>query len=180
MKEDKRKQIQIEDESVVEIDYKTLHPAMLYAKAGADLPEESYAIDGWPRSLVKVAFLILVNAKSKRDARLAIAHDECMSEVAVKGTNDALAAADKLIGMIKGMHKPIVKFFHCDIGAELMLWDSRLAEKVMHRMLRNNVLVLPVHDSFLVPKSKAEVLEQAMRDVADQAGIPSVRLSRSN
>jgi hypothetical protein len=47
---------------------------MLYAEIGARLDGDAYAVDGWPRDLVKRrAFNILVNADGHNAARRAIA-----------------------------------------------------------------------------------------------------------
>ena len=70
MKKELRKRIMIGGEPVVEIDFKTLHPAILYAQADARLPADAYAVDGWPRALVKVALLVLINARNRASARL--------------------------------------------------------------------------------------------------------------
>jgi hypothetical protein len=40
----------------IEHDYPQLHPNMLYAEIGARLEGDAYAVDGWPRKLMKVAF----------------------------------------------------------------------------------------------------------------------------
>jgi hypothetical protein len=177
MKKEARKQIAIAGESVVEIDYKTLHPAILYAKAGAPLPKDCYAIDGWPRPLVKIALLVLINAKNRASARLAIAHHDTMAANAVPGSQEAIAAAARLIDDVKRVHRPIAWAFHADKGAELMHIDSHLAETVMHLMLRQGVVVLPVHDSFLVPASKAELLEEAMLKAAHEAGFMALQIA---
>ena len=177
MKKEARKQIAIAGESVVEIDYKTLHPAILYAKAGAPLPNDCYTIDGWPRPLVKLALLVLINAKNRASARLAIAHHDTMAAHAVPGSQEAIAAAAKLIDDVKRVHRPIAWAFHADKGAELMTIDSDLAETVMHLMLRQGVVVLPVHDSFLVPASKAELLEEAMLKAAHEAGFMALQIA---
>ena len=47
----------------------------------------------------------------------------------------------------------------------------------MHLMLRQGVVVLPVHDSFLVPASKAERLEEAMLKAAHQAGFMALQIA---
>lgn len=177
MKKEARKQIAIAGESVVEIDYKTLHPAILYAKAGAPLPKDCYAIDGWPRPLVKIALLVLINAKDRVSARLAIANHDPMAANAVPGSQEAIAAAARLIDDVRRVHRPIAWAFHADKGAELMNIDSDLAETVMHLMLRQGVVVLPVHDSFLVPASKAELLEEAMLKAAHEAGFMALQIA---
>lgn len=177
MSKDARKQITLAGEAVAEIDYRTLHPAILYAQAGAPLPKDCYAIGEWPRPLTKLGLLILINAKNRASARLALAHHDTMAAIATPGSPEARAAADTLITDVKRVHRPIAGAFHKDKGAELMRIDSDLAETVMHLMLRQDVVVLPVHDSFLVPVSKAKLLEEAMLQAAHEAGFMALQTS---
>ncbi|MER9533018.1 hypothetical protein NKI89_24875 [Mesorhizobium sp. M0309] len=177
MSKDARKLITIDGESVVEIDYKTLHPALLYAEAGAALPDDCYSIGSWPRGLAKLGLLVLVNAPTKNKARFAIAHHKTMAEVAIPGSQQALAAADQLMDDVKAIHHRIAQYFHSDKGAELMCMDSAIAETVMHLMLLNGVTVLPIHDSFLVQASKADLLEEAMQRAAYETGVEALQVS---
>lgn len=175
MSKDLRNQITINGEPVVEIDYKTLHPAIIYAQAGAPLPDDCYAIGDWHRPLVKIAFLILINAKGEHQARAAIARHDQMAAIAPPGSKQAYAVATELMAAIKSKHKGICNAFHSDKGAELMRLDSDLAETVMHAMLLAGIVVLPVHDSFLVQESQASFLEETMLRVAYQAGYESLK-----
>ncbi len=171
MPKEARRQISIGGEPVVELDYKTLHPAILYAQAGTPLPADCYKVGNWPRPLVKVALLILINTRSKNQARLTIAHEPAMESEAKPGSQEALNLAAKLMADLYRCHAPIADAFHRDVGANLMAIDSALAEVVMHQMLREGIVVLPIHDSFLVPASKAARLEAAMLKAAHRAGI---------
>ena len=89
-----RKAITINGEPVAELGYKMLHPTLLYAKAGASMPADCYDLDNdWPRPLVKVAMLTIVNACTEAAARLSIANSEHMSPLAERGTNPAIVLA---------------------------------------------------------------------------------------
>lgn len=177
MKSEARRSLTIAGEPVVELDYCTLHPAILYAEAGATMPPDCYEIAGWPRKLVKVAMLTLINAPTIHKARHSIAHSALMAEVTEAGSQDALQKSDALIKAIKAMHKPIAKSFHSDAGARLMHIDATLAEAVMNIMLAQGVVVLPVHDSFLVQASKRDQLESAMLQAAHQIGLVALEVS---
>jgi len=177
IKSEARKSLTIGGEAVVELDYCTLHPAILYAEAGAEMPRDCYDLTGWPRKLVKVAMLTLINAPTKQKARFSIAHNERMAEVADPGSQEALRAADNLIDAIKRMHRPIADSFHSDAGARLMSIDATMAEMVMSIMLSQGIVVLPVHDSFLVQASKANELEAAMLEAAHNAGFYALQVS---
>ncbi|WP_323010402.1 hypothetical protein [Paracoccus sp. (in: a-proteobacteria)] len=166
-----RRAVKINGEPVVELDFKTLHPAILYAEVGVTMPSDCYDIPGWPRKLVKVALLILINARTPHQARHALAHAQPMEDVAPLGSQEALRAADKLVNAIKAMHRPIAHAFHSDAGARLMTIDSDIASCVMTDLLNKGIVALPVHDSFLVPASKRDLLEEAMLKAANRAGL---------
>jgi len=181
-----RRTLQIDGEPVVELDFDGMHIAMLYAEAGLPLPGDCHALDGWPRDLVKVATFTLINAKTEGAARMSIAHSDgrsidketgqrveghddkqLMQTVAVPGSQEAIGKARALIEAIKHRHAPIAGQLHSDAGARLMRKDSDIAEAVMAELiLRKGIVALPVHDSFLVPASKRDELEEAMTDAA--------------
>jgi hypothetical protein len=171
MKAEDRKRIKIDDEPVAELDFRCMHASLLYNEAGAKPPADSYTIPPWPRSLVKIALLICINAKNRAAARLAIAHHERIGEVAAPGSQEAMQAADRLIDDLETFHAPISRYFHSDAGARLMEKDARIAERVMHMMLRKGVVTLPLHDSFLTARSKAGLLQEAMQKAAHEEGV---------
>jgi hypothetical protein len=180
MKKVDRERIRFDDEPAVEIDYSTLHPALLYARVGKYVPADTYLIEGWPRKLCKIAVNVLINAPNAHSARLVIANSPAMAEVAEIGSQEALKAASSLIADIKRVHEPIAQFFHTGIGLELQRDDSDMAVKVMLVMREGGIAVLPVHDSFLVPRSQAELLEECMWEVACAIGLDEVRYGRQS
>lgn len=167
-----RRQISIGGEPVEEVDYRTLHPFMLYAEVGHRPPADCYAVDPWPRDVVKLALLKLINAPSENTARLSIAHNE-FAELPLQ---QATGQAARLIRDIKRAHAPIARFFHSDAGAWLMRRDSDLAEAVLMKLLDRGVVALPVHDSFLVPRSQRGLLEQVMADAAATHGLVGIEV----
>ncbi len=142
---------------------------MLYAETGATMPEDCYEIKGWPRPLVKTALLTLIDAPTQDKARGPIAFDDAMSELALPGSQQSFRLADRLMADIRRVHAPISDFFHCGTGAMLMASDAKMSEAIMMRMyFGHGVVVLPVHDSYLVPESKADALENTMLEVAHE------------
>lgn len=171
IKAEARKRLTIGGEPVVELDYRNLHPAILYAEVGVTMPADCYTIDGWPRKLVKVGVLTLINAPTIHKARHAIAHSPRMAEMVEPGSQEALRKADALIAAIKLLHRSIAGAFHSDAGARLMQIDAAIAEAVMKIMLVQGIVILPIHDSFLVPASQSDRLEEAMLEAAHEVGI---------
>ncbi len=66
--------------------------------------------------------------------------------------------------IIANHHDPIREHFRKGEGLELMNLESRICEDVMMNGLKENIPVLPIHDSFLVPDRASEWLEATMKD----------------
>lgn len=174
-----RPRITIDGEPVVELDYSTLHPSLLYAEVGTVPPRDCYAIGNWPRPLVKKALLVLINAPNFQSALRYLAHCPEMVPLGPADEQDALHIAARVIADIKAIHQPIAKFFHKDTGARLMRVDSDLAVVVMSKLMRKGILALPVHDSFLVQARHADTLEDTMLICAADLGLIQCRLERT-
>lgn len=188
-----RAKLTIDGEPVVEIDYSELHPVLAYAECGRPFPGEAYDLPGYPRGLVKVAVAIMLNSSSPSGARHTLAHKPGMATVVLGDrapdadissvvwgqlterfpgyAQAAHAAAEKLIERLRKKHEAIRSLFFTSSGTRLQRLDSDIAEAVMRRMRRQGIVVLPVHDSFLVQVSKATDLEAAMVEEAERAGV---------
>ena len=120
-----------------------LHPAILYAEAGRDLPDDPY--DGIlaprHRDLVKKAFNAMVNAKHELTRP---PYGLVLRETGMTWRQLSCAIREK--------HKPISDAFYSDRGTHLQFIDSELAERVMLHFAQRplNAAVLPVHDSFIM------------------------------
>lgn len=162
-----RANITIDGEAVTEIDYNTLHPAMLYAMAKVQMIERPYEFGEWPREINKLALLILINATSKHSAVRALARKPVMEMAGVEPkTHEAHRLAQKVVSAANEFHKPISAFFGCDMGAQLMRLDSTMAENIMFEFASRGETVLPIHDSFIVRSSMADQLQEAMQRAA--------------
>jgi hypothetical protein len=175
VRKDARRRILVDGNAIAELDYSSLHPTMLYSDVGATPPQDCYAIDGWPRELVKDALLTLINAANHRQAIGSITHKRVMPSYRCDEL-EAVAIAERLVADVKAAHRPIARFFHNDAGGRLMRRDSDLAGAVMGSLLKKGVVALPVHDSFLVSESQARTLEAAMLETAAQIGLKGVKV----
>ena len=51
-----------------------------------------------------------------------------------------------------------------DVGVELQYEDSRISERILEFFTQKGIVVLPVHDSYIVPESHALMLQLVMYD----------------
>ena len=59
-------------------------------------------------------------------------------------------------------HPKIAKYFATGEGIKLQYIDSQIVEKVMIRLARENIVALPIHDSFIVRMSHINDLKKEM------------------
>jgi hypothetical protein len=138
-----RKYITISGKLTEEEDFSGIHIRMMYALEGIEYgSEDTYIIEGYGikyREEVKKALNTVINAKTREEA--------------VYSINDKLTlpknrTAEDLFNKLKRKHPKIAKYFATGIGIELQYLDSQIAEKVMIRLSRDNIVALPIHDSF--------------------------------
>lgn len=164
---DLRKHITINGLPVVELDYNSIHPTMLYLREGFPPKKDPYIIEpyGEPyRPVFKKMLNIAFNAESPAGARAAlgkaIMEDSELDRIFHKCTrkewrNPAWAAMCEF-------HEPISKYLGSGAGLELQRIDSDIAEHVMLKMKQQGIPVLAVHDSFIVPNVHEHALGAAM------------------
>ncbi len=136
-----RAHITLDGEPAVEHDYEQLHPRLLYAISGKSLDGDAYTLDGWRRTLVKKAFNILLNAETYLAALRALTNEI--------GGVGAQAKAAALIEAVKARHVLVADYFHSGIGLRLQRKDADIAEQVMLSLLKDGIIALPIHDSFI-------------------------------
>jgi hypothetical protein len=152
-----RQHITIDGHRTVELDYPRLHPTFLYTQAGKLLQGDPYEIAGSDRSLAKIAFNALVNADTRLSAVRAIANEI--------GGEGAHSMAERLVKEIEAKHKPIADLFGTGAGLRLMRQDSDLTEGLLLALIsKPRVVVLPIHDSYIVPEGHKGELMEAMAD----------------
>ena len=144
-----RAMLLIDGEAVNERDYRQLHPKLLYAQVGVTLEDkdDAYTIDGVIRRLAKRGFNIAINAETKLAAIRALALE-------IRGEGAHAKACD-LLDVLVTKHVRIASYFGSGAGLRLQRHDADLAERVMLELVKRGIIVLPVHDSFIVQRRHA-------------------------
>jgi hypothetical protein len=167
-----RLHLQIDGEHVFEVDLSSLHPTMLYRKAGLHLEHDPYEVEGFPRSVVKVAMQVLLNttkpfppanslryylAKAKRSKRNR--NDKAWQEIDF--TTDY---CHQLALAVAARNKPITEFFSQGIGLKLQHLDSIFTSCILHFVKKTSpsTVVIPIHDSYVIKQSELSILLDAL------------------
>jgi hypothetical protein len=155
----RRADLLIDGQPVVELDYASLHPRMLYAKRGATLDFDPYDVQEFDRSLSKRALLVALNARHLGQAVAAL----CAS-TSRDGTAWPLDWTEtrRLVDAVIARNPAIAADIGSDAGIGLMHEDSELAMRVVKACAKLDVTCLPVHDSFIVQARHEAVLREIM------------------
>lgn len=139
-----RQDITINDDHVVELDYSSFHPRMLYHLSGLELTEDPYVgIGDLDRKHGKALLNMIINAVDEDKANEAYRKEYRDEGVTKAETKIAIEAA-------KEKHKAVSVSFFTGVGLQLMNYDSQIANNVMLRAIDEfHTVILPVHDSFI-------------------------------
>ena len=157
IKEDWRKQIYINDETTVEIDYSGLHVNLLYGLQGKQPPlKDHYALEhllldftaGEQRKVVKGIVLNAINAATVKKAFQAYQSDQPSKSKERKLKHKQLHL---LLDAFIKKHPTLGDSLGTDKGVELMNVDGRITAKIINHFTKKNIPVLTIHDSYVIP-----------------------------
>lgn len=148
---EKRKEIKIDGEETIELDYSALHITMLYHMQGVDLTFDPYSFYSDRKQAKKVIYRIF---NSDNIGRM------------IYGLNQEDTQVDWLnvITRAKQMHEKIAKYFGSGIGTKLMNIDSKIMLDVLEYFADKQIVALGMHDSVIIQKKHYEELKQVMKE----------------
>jgi len=151
-----RRSALINGEPSGEADYSAMHIRLAAAERGHGFGDrDPYDIRGFSREDVKRATNIALNAPTRRSACLAIANE-------LGGSSGTQAYADKLLEAVTAAHPRLADDFGSGAGLRLMATEARITQGILRTMMRLGIPCLPIHDSFVVPRSKVDFLSDEM------------------
>ena len=159
-----RLSIKIDNSPVIELDFKALHPTILYAINGIQLQEDPYSLNGCShkiRNFLKVVMLILINTGDKEKARRALQGRINIGEIIKPRKIEDLKA---LIEAFIDKHSAIKNLFNSNTGLKLQRLDADICESVQMQFYQNGIPVLSVHDSFVINAVFEKKLHEIMEE----------------
>ena len=173
-----RKFIRVDNHIVHELDYSCLHPTLLYLEEGLPVPDgDLYEVLGFPleaRPFLKRSMSIILNTKDRASAKRTI-RSELRKNPEYPPLPEGLSL-DELLNGLTEKHRGISHHFFCPVGNRLQRLDSDIAEQVMLKLVRQDIAVLAMHDSFLVSRIHANNLARAMDEALSECYGTSIRI----
>jgi hypothetical protein len=177
MKRELRDGIRIDGQRVVSLDFSAMYLQLLYAAKAkrqaplneADLYEGIDREAGWPNDPEQKA--LVRDAVKKIVIAMLFDDSEDPRESLPKGTRPYIDKRTKwadLVRRMKERHPPIARWVGTDVGFELMHHESEIMIETVIRCLRQEVIVLPIHDGLLVAECHKEVARAAMQEAFDE------------
>lgn len=158
MKKEQRKNILIDGEEAVSLDYSQMSPRILYGICGC-VPdtEDCYGIKGYgsSRSGIKKVFNAMTFV------------DKPMTRFP-KGVNQLFKKGTRFLEVsvaIQRAHSGIAQRFYCGIGHYLQFIESQILIKVLLGLRNLGIHALPIHDAVLVGRTWVDMSRQLMEQV---------------
>lgn len=167
MPSDVRKHLYIDGKPTVEYDYAATHFMMLYNLKGVQLRKDPYMVaknmSKQMRKIYKTVGFIALNAKSKVSALKALwkhfNKDENKELLPENSKEDRLHFIDSFIKHNKKIESVLYKE-KCHM---LTNYDSKIAHDILMHFANKGILVLCVHDSFIIQRRYAKELFKMMK-----------------
>ena len=172
-----RQFIIINGKRTVELDYSSMHPLLVYAQAGLEMPNDAYSGIISPKKYPKTSYendqdpTKDLRNMIKRSLNAMLNSTKLMTRPPRKrkpkdyGPSDFGLTWKEVVDAILEFHHPINDFFFSGIGGRLQRIDSEIAELTMLHFAKHNIPVLPIHDSFIMHAA----YENELRGVMDKS-----------
>ena len=168
-----RKDIFINGNPTIEVDYKALHVTLLYAQFLNEQRVWPYGADPYdldvqlsrsvPRDIqrkrVKSLILQAINANSRKAAFSAFRDNAKSGTPEKRLTNKDL---ERLLNAFLTEHPDLERFIATDTGVDLMRVDGDMTEEIIRLMTKRGIPVLTIHDSYVVERHRFADLRAVM------------------
>lgn len=167
LRSDLRPFIHINGSRTVELDFSSYQIRMLYHKLKIKYLEDAYAAmcesdSPDERAIYKFVTLIVLNAEDEKIAlkslRKKLVDENLMCNV-IK-TDPVLK---KLINKFTSHHDRVSKYFYKGVGLKLHVLESEITNNILLHFVKKNILVLSVHDSFIIAAEHESELLRRMK-----------------
>jgi hypothetical protein len=165
LRQSERATITVDGKPTVELDYKSLHPRLIYNVEGIEAPEDCYASAKRPRALTKLVSLLSINCTSFSQAHRALMRETKLSS----------DEAREHLKSYSEEHSIISHRFFAAGWKRLQYLDSQIVDAVLTKTAARLIPILPIHDSFVIPTEHAHwVMDVAAESYSELTGFSTV------
>ncbi len=162
MKNEDRKDITIDDEWVVSLDYGQMGLRLAYSLAKAPINfEDGYLIPGWERARNGIKKILNVMLNSSEEFHWIPASVRKVYKLRA-------SLKTRLFDDIYKFHAPIAHLFRQPLGTKFMFLESEILIDVLLALNKKGITALPVHDCILVKPSVADIAKDIMLKVFNE------------
>ena len=165
---DYRRYITINGCQTVEVDFSTLHPTLLFLENNLDPPADFYDLglktQGNPRFEPDAEQYEIKRRIIKGFANALINDERGVHKLDDEAVKTLGMGSAELKDLLIKTHPVFAKAIKSDAGVRYQFIDSRIAEAVMVKLLKQNIVCLCVHDSFVVIDAFQDELVTAMKE----------------
>ena len=159
--ENLRKHLFINGYPVVEWDFSGLHLRMLYHLEGMDYPGDPYAFGSrQERDYLKLVSLVMINKKTRRGVIRAMKKTIAAKQLDIPPDEEI----ERMVARFDAAHDRINRYFCSDIGLKLQYRDSQITSDILDYFLDREIVVLPIHDSYIVAEQYEDELYEVMKE----------------
>lgn len=173
-KREYRQYLRIDGEQCVELDFKSMHPNILYGMENMPPQDNIYIYDKSDifqgnvrtRDVVKVLLLALINIERKRTLKETRSHtvQAAMGEIKSKyGTTLKYQDVSDLLSEIEARHYPVANHFYNEAWRYCTAYESNLIRDIIKAAMSKNILVLSVHDSVICKVSDMQTVKAIIK-----------------
>jgi hypothetical protein len=168
MPEELRRHIHINGNPTVELDFSGHHLRMLYHLKKVDMKTDPYAVEKnmspGMRDVYKSVSLIGINAKGNKGALLALYQKFEKDGLVQYLPDNSHETRQRLIDNFKAHNQRIAGHLFKQKCHQLMNLDSKISNDILMFFAKNRILVLCIHDSYIIEKQYEKDLLYVMRD----------------
>ena len=174
-----RKETKMNGQQVKIVDFEASQTHMAYSLKGINyfdytdihpynfLSENFYIPSGKRRDFIKkVTSLFLNCSKDKFKRALYFLNN---TQFKIKNLNVSM-----LHNEFNEFHKPISEYFFKSLGNKLMFIESQIAERTIIEFCKLNIPILIIHDCFIVPEDRINLLKNSLKNSFNECGFKSI------
>lgn len=157
-----RRDITINDKPTIELDYSGFSVRALYHQSGIDYPDNPYVID----QMTHLGLPIDYEPEIKRlvQALLNCPPGKDILRVPIGRKLPRKARRTQVLNWLREKHQRIAHAFHSREGVRLQCLEASIVNAILTQGIKDGVVVLPVHDSYLVQANHEDWLRRQMVD----------------